>query len=110
MYPSYQSFYARELVSISRRRSLDSVRSGAVTNQVFEGFQLESKFVHLENNGNIFGLLVDENFWSEESNRSYLQSGRLMGVLKIDAGPSHWEVHPDGDELLYLLSGSMDVV
>ena len=33
-----------------------------------------------------------------------------MGILKLDAGPSHWEVHPDGDELLYLLSGSMDVV
>ena len=81
-----------------------------MTNQVFEGFQLESKFVHLENNGNMTGLLVDEKFWSEGSGRGYLQSGRLMGVLKTDAGPSHWEVHPDGDELLYLLSGSMDVV
>ena len=81
-----------------------------MTNQGFEGFQLESKFVHLENNGNIIGLLVDENFWSKETDRSYLRSGRLMGVLKLDAGPSHWEVHPNGDELLYLLSGSMDVV
>lgn len=55
-----------------------------MTNQVFEGFQLESKFIHLENNGNI--------------------------IDKINTGRSHWEVHPDGDELLYLLSGSMDVV
>ena len=81
-----------------------------MTNQVFEGFQLESQFVHLENNGDLIGLLVDENFWSAESSRSYRQSGRLMGVLKLDAGSSHWEVHPDGDELLYLLSGSMEVV
>jgi mannose-6-phosphate isomerase-like protein (cupin superfamily) len=81
-----------------------------VTNQVFERFQLESKFVHLENNGNLISLLIDEKFWSEGSSQSYFQSGRLMGVLNIDPGPSHWEVHPDGDELLYLLSGSMDVV
>ena len=81
-----------------------------MADEVFEGFQLESKFIHLENNGNMIGLLVDENFWSEASSRGDLQSGRLMGVLKIDTGPSHWEIHPDGDELLYLLSGSMDVV
>jgi mannose-6-phosphate isomerase-like protein (cupin superfamily) len=79
-----------------------------MTDQIFERFQLETKFVHLENNGNINGLLVNEKFWSKGS--THLQSGRLMGVMNLDAGPSHWEVHPDGDELLYLLSGSMDVV
>ena len=81
-----------------------------MTDQLFEGFHLETKFVHLENNGNMTSLLVDEKFWSEGPSRGYLDSGRLMGVLKLDTGPSHWEVHPDGDELLYLLSGSMDVV
>jgi len=81
-----------------------------MTNGVFEGFQLESKFVHLDNDGNMINLLVDDKFWSGGSSRGYLQSGRLMGVLKLDTGPSHWEVHPDGDELLFLLSGVMDVV
>ena len=78
--------------------------------QVFEAFQLEGKFVHLENDGEMTSHLVDKEFWSEGSSRGYLGSGRLMGILNLDAGPSHWEVHPDGDELLYLLSGSMDVV
>lgn len=55
-------------------------------------------------------LLVDEKFWSDGPHRSRLESGTLIGVLKIDPGSSHWEVHPDGDELLYLLSGTMDVV
>jgi len=69
--------------------------------QVFEAFQLEGKFVHLENDGEMTSHLVDKEFWSEGSSRGYLGSGRLMGILKLDAGPSHWEVHPEGDELLY---------
>ena len=81
-----------------------------MTDQPFEGTRLESTFVHLEDNGNMTGLAVDEEFWSEGHTRGYLSSGRLMGVLKLDAGASHWEAHLDGDELLYLLSGSMDVV
>jgi mannose-6-phosphate isomerase-like protein (cupin superfamily) len=81
-----------------------------MTDPVFEGFELENKFVHLEDNGNMVSHLVDEKFWSERSSRGYFQSGRLMEVLNLDTGPSHWEVHPGGDELLYLLRGSMDVV
>ena len=81
-----------------------------MAHQAFESFRLENKFLHLENNGEMIILSVDEKFWSERSSGSYHQSGRLMGILKIDIGPSHWEMHPDGDELLYLLSGSMDVV
>jgi mannose-6-phosphate isomerase-like protein (cupin superfamily) len=80
-----------------------------MTDQRLEAFRLESEFVHLENDGKLTGLPVGDNFWSEASSRGHLQSGRLMGVLKIDPGPSHWEMHPDGDEFLYLLSGSMDV-
>jgi mannose-6-phosphate isomerase-like protein (cupin superfamily) len=81
-----------------------------MTHHVRGVFQLEKEFVHLENNGHMKSLLVDEKFWSDDSQHGYLRSGRLMGVLKLDPSPSHWEVHPDGDELLYLLSGSMDVV
>jgi oxalate decarboxylase/phosphoglucose isomerase-like protein (cupin superfamily) len=48
-------------------------------------------------------------FFQSFRSREDLQNGRLMGALDISEGSSHWEMHPDGDEILYLLSGSMDV-
>ena len=33
-----------------------------------------------------------------------------MGVFDMDASPDHREMHPRGDEILVLLSGSVDVV
>jgi quercetin dioxygenase-like cupin family protein len=32
-----------------------------------------------------------------------------VGVLGFPAGPTRWERHPDDDELLYLLTGEMDL-
>lgn len=76
----------------------------------FEAFQLDREFVLLENDGKLTGLPVDDNFWREAPGRSCLQSRRLMGIVQIDRGASHWEIHPGGDELLHLLSGTMEVV
>ena len=37
--------------------------------------------------------------------------GHTFGVARIDRNPPHnGEMHPDGDELLYLVSGSLDLV
>jgi len=80
-----------------------------MTLSLSEGFRLESNFVHLKDSGTLTSLPVDEKFWSEGMARGYLASGRLIGVVNLAVGPSHWEIHPDGDELLYLLSGLMDV-
>ena len=36
--------------------------------------------------------------------------GRLMGVVRRARDSDHWEVHPAGDEILFRLSGEMEVV
>jgi hypothetical protein len=73
------------------------------------GFSLSSTFVHLALSGKASELEVGPNFFRSFSSREDLQNGRLMGALDMSDGSSHWEMHPDGDEFLYLLSGSMDV-
>jgi len=72
-------------------------------------FSLARTFIHLAANGELSEIEVDADFFRRVRNRQDLQHGRLMGVLDMSEGASHWEMHPDGDEFLYLLSGSMDV-
>lgn len=33
-----------------------------------------------------------------------------MEAFRVTEDPSHWEVHPEGGEILYLISGSMHVI
>lgn len=73
------------------------------------GFSLSSTFVHLAISGKASKLEVGTDFFQSFRSREDLQNGRLMGALDISEGSSHWEMHPDGDEILYLLSGPMDV-
>ena len=73
------------------------------------GFSLSSTFVHLAISGKASKLEVGNDFFQSFRSREDLQNGRLMGALDISEGSSHWEMHPDGDEILYLLSGSIDV-
>jgi mannose-6-phosphate isomerase-like protein (cupin superfamily) len=73
------------------------------------GFRLSSTFVHLDMSGKAREVEAGPDFFRSFKSRADLQNGRLMGALRISEGLSHWEMHPDGDEILYLLSGSVDV-
>jgi hypothetical protein len=53
---------------------------------------------------------VDDAFWSAIEARKELHAGRLMGLFEMEEDPDHREMHPRGDEILILLSGSVDVV
>ena len=73
------------------------------------GFSLSHTFVHLAMSGKVRAIEVAPDFFHAFKSREDLQNGRLMGALDLSEGSSHWEMHPDGDEFLYLLSGSLDV-
>jgi mannose-6-phosphate isomerase-like protein (cupin superfamily) len=74
-----------------------------------KSFSLKGTFVHFAASGKASELEVTPDFFRSAQSREDLQNGRLMGALDMSEGPSHWEMHPHGDEFLYLLSGSMDV-
>jgi hypothetical protein len=66
------------------------------------GFSLSHTFVHLAMSGKVRAIEVAPDFFRAFKSREDLQNGRLMGALDITEGSSHWEMHPDGDEFLYL--------
>jgi len=76
---------------------------------VTRSFSLARTFVHLAADGKASEIAAGPDIFRNLKSRQDLQNGRLMGALDLSPGTSHWEMHPDGDEFLYLLSGSMDV-
>ena len=73
-------------------------------------FGLIDTFLHLKDGGAAERVEVDEDFWSQIGKRTELHAGRLMGSLRLSADTPTWEMHPAGDEFLYLMTGAADVV
>ncbi|NNG05031.1 MAG: cupin domain-containing protein [Inquilinus sp.] len=67
-------------------------------------------YVHLPDGGAALPVPVTETFWSELASGARDYPGRLMTAYDVAADMAHWEVHPDGDEVLVLLSGAVDLV
>lgn len=74
-----------------------------------QGFDLRNTYVRLDDDGGAQAVDGGDVFWSNVNPAA--ERGRLVSLFSLPAGTEMgWEVHPDGDELLYLLSGSMEVV
>lgn len=71
-------------------------------------FDLREHFIDLEDGGAARTLKVGPEFWPNLMS-GQVNVGRLMGVLDIASDPQHWEMHPEGEEILVLLSGAMDL-
>ncbi len=70
-------------------------------------FNLFRTFVHLEVDGGATPMRVDGAFWARL--KQHRLDGRLAGAFRMMRNTA-WEMLPDGDALLYLLSGAVDVV
>ena len=75
-----------------------------------EVFDLRSTFVVLEADGSAVPLVVDEGFWSRPEPGPDTDDGRLVSVIRSDGDWPNWEMHPHGDEVIRLLSGSMALI
>jgi mannose-6-phosphate isomerase-like protein (cupin superfamily) len=77
-------------------------------------FNMLSTFVHLERGtpkrARASALPLTPRFWRELAAKKHRIDGRLMGVVRRACDSDHWEVHPAGDEILFRLSGEMEVV
>jgi mannose-6-phosphate isomerase-like protein (cupin superfamily) len=69
-----------------------------------------ARFVHLPDGPGATLLEVTPDFWRKLEARSDLAGGRLVSAYRFDADWTSWERHPEGDELVFLLSGAMDFV
>lgn len=73
-------------------------------------FSLEQTYVHLRPDGAATRLAVDESFWATLAQRTDLHDGYLVTRSRATESWAHWEMHPEGEELVLLLSGAVDLV
>jgi mannose-6-phosphate isomerase-like protein (cupin superfamily) len=67
--------------------------------------------VHLGPDLTVTALAVDDAFWTHRAaDRPELAEGRIVCLGDYGATWSWWERHPDGDELVLVVSGQVDFV
>ena len=80
-----------------------------MANETQPAFDLKSTYVHLEAGGGALPEKVGDDFWVRIADRPY-DGMRLVAVIHMTGDAQTWEMHPKGDELLFLLSGTIDLV
>ena len=77
-----------------------------------EPFDVLDTYAHLPDGPAVTLVPVSPDFWQTIDRRTDLHGGRLMTATRFEEAGAwdHWERHPAGDELVILLSGSMDLV
>jgi mannose-6-phosphate isomerase-like protein (cupin superfamily) len=74
-------------------------------------FELSTTFVHLRDGGGAEPIEVTPSFWRGSSGKLY---DRLVGTFDFNSSEelhsSMQEMHPEADEVLFVVSGAVDVV
>jgi mannose-6-phosphate isomerase-like protein (cupin superfamily) len=73
-------------------------------------FDPSSTYVCLSPTGVASSVELTPDFWSTIDERSAFAEGRLVAAFDSDGDWEIWEMHPHGEEVLVLLSGSMTMV
>jgi mannose-6-phosphate isomerase-like protein (cupin superfamily) len=76
---------------------------------VTKGFDLATTYLSLADGPEVKRIEVGPDFWQTIDARKDL-GARLVGIFAYDGDWTSWEVHPDGDEIVVLLSGAVDLV
>lgn len=67
-------------------------------------------YLHLTENGAATQLPGGEEFWSmSEAEMEHVGNGWLLSEFEFSADWPNWEMHPNADEFVYLLSGMAEV-
>jgi mannose-6-phosphate isomerase-like protein (cupin superfamily) len=74
------------------------------------GFDLAETYVHLADGPAATPVEGGAAFWKTIEKRTDLHEGRLVTAFAMSGDWPHWEMHPAGDEIVYLLSGSADLI
>ena len=73
-------------------------------------FDLTSTYVCLSPDGAASSFEVTPDFWGTVDERADLNEGRLVAVFESATDWPQWEMHPEGEEILVLLSGRMTLI
>ena len=76
-----------------------------------DSFDPAANALYLEDGGRAQTLPLDENFWRDlQEGRFDVDHGWLTMVLPMSDDTPHWEMHPEGEELLLAQSGAFTAV
>jgi hypothetical protein len=73
-------------------------------------FDLDRVYLHLRDGPDVTPLAGGPEFWQTIDKRTDIHGGRLVTMSRMSADWTHWEMHPEGDEIVYQLSGATDLV
>lgn len=73
-------------------------------------FALDRTYVQLHDGARAGEVPVGSDFWERIAERTELHAGRLLILSKQTANWARWEMHPTGDEILFLISGAITVI
>ena len=68
-----------------------------------KAFRLGSTVLHLAEHGVVTALPMTADFWSEMP--AIFGAGRMLSLIDMDRDWPNWEMHPQGDEVIWLLTG-----
>lgn len=68
-------------------------------------YTLGDAYAHLVEDGGVLPVRVDKRFWSEGI--AQLPPGRLVSLFDNTADWPVWEMHPEGEEFIFAVSGSL---
>jgi mannose-6-phosphate isomerase-like protein (cupin superfamily) len=71
-------------------------------------FSPQRTYVQLTDDGHALPIETGPDFWSHTVNQH--SEGRLAFAYRFDRDTTTWEQHPQGEELVYVLSGAVDFV
>jgi mannose-6-phosphate isomerase-like protein (cupin superfamily) len=71
-------------------------------------FSPQCTYVQLTDDGRALPIEVGPDFWSHTVNHH--AEGRLAFAYHFDRNTTTWEQHPQGEELVYVLSGAVDFI
>ena len=72
-------------------------------------FDLETTYLGLDGRDRVTTLPVGPDFW-KTIDQNAAARGTMVTVHSSEGDWDHWEIHPNGDEVLVLLEGEMQVV
>lgn len=71
----------------------------------------ESQYIHLAHDGTGQVVPGGKDFWSLPADEmAHFASGWLVTEFTFSENWESWEMHPEGDELVYLLSGEVEML
>ncbi len=75
-----------------------------------DAFELDSTYVLLRDGGQATTTPGGREFWATISERRELDTAWLVTRFAMNEDWDQWEMHPEGEELVILLSGRVDLL